>query len=68
MRVQGEEYSRRLRGYSDYTIQLIMDIYNINREAAYKANDITTNSELSEKEVVKQLEELKRSYSEKTER
>ena len=67
MRLEGESYSRRLREYTDSTIQLIIDTDGISKEVALKASDITTDSELTEEEVVRQLQELKKSYLTTTE-
>lgn len=61
MRLQGEEYSRRLETFSDSTLQLIMDIDSTGRENALKTTEITANSDYSEEEVVKLLLELKAS-------
>ena len=67
MRLKGEAYSERLEALSTSTLQLLSEVQVISREAAYKASDITTNSELCEEEVVRQLQELKKSYSAMTE-
>ena len=67
MRLEGESDSRRLREYTDSTIQLIIDTDGISKEVALKASDITTDSELTEEEVVRQLQELKKSYLTTTE-
>ena len=67
MRLKGEEYSKRLREYSDDTIRLISDIYNGgSKEAVLKANDITTDSELDEKQVVERLRKLLEEYKART--
>ena len=59
MRLSGQAYSKRLRSYSDDTIRLISDINNgCSKKVAYKMTDITTDSELSEEEVVERLEAL----------
>ena len=63
MRLQGEEYSKRLETFSSFTMVLIMSINGISKEAAHKAVDITTDSELTEKEIVEKLLELRSSYS-----
>ena len=63
MRLQGEEYSKRLETFSSFTMVLIMSINGISKEAAHKAGDITTDSELTEKEIVEKLLELRSSYS-----
>ena len=62
MRLKGQEYSDRLEAYSHSTLLLISEIMSMTREVVYKALDITTNSELSEEEVVRQLQELKNTY------
>ena len=59
MRLKGEEYSKRLAEYSDSTLQLMSDIKSLSKEKVLKAADITTNSELTEEEVVRQLTALK---------
>ena len=58
MRLKGEAYSRRLEGYSTSTLQLIADIYGMDKETILKAADITTNSELTEEQVVTELRKL----------
>lgn len=66
MRLNSTEYRKRLRQYSPDTIRLISDINNgHSREAAIKMSEITTNSELSEAEVVRQLTELKKMHLDK---
>ena len=62
MILNGEEYSKRLQSFSDSTAKLISEMFTISKEAAEKALDITSNSELSEEEVVRQLQELKNTY------
>lgn len=62
MRLKGEAYSERLEAFSTPTLQLLSEVQIISKEAAYAASDITTNSELSEEEVVKELQKLKKSY------
>ena len=63
MRLKGEEYSARLEKLSTSTLQLLSDVQSLSREAAYRASDITTDSELSESQVVEKLKELKKFYS-----
>ena len=58
MRLKGKEYDQRLQNYSKSTLQLIMDCNCTSKEVALKQSDITTNSELTEAEVVTQLKEL----------
>ena len=58
MRLSGEAYSDRLAKFSKSTLQLLVDVRTISREMAYKASDITTDSELNEEEVVERLEAL----------
>ena len=62
MRLKDEEYRKRLAGYSHSTIELISWANSCTIEVALKATDITTDSELSEKEVRKKLIELLNSY------
>ena len=62
MRLKGEEYSKRLEEYSDETIRLIMDIDCIIREVSMEVSRITTDSELTEEQVVEKLLELKALY------
>ena len=58
MRLSGEAYRKRLREYSDGTIRLIARTHALDRADYAKARDITTNSELSEEEVVMALAKL----------
>ena len=58
MRLKGEEYSKRLEGYSDATLQLISDIKRLSKAEILEAAEITTDSELTEEEVVAKLKEL----------
>ena len=58
MRLSGEEYSKRLRAYSDDTIRLISQTHAFDREDNAAARDITTNSELNEEQVAEKLKEL----------
>jgi hypothetical protein len=59
MRLKGEAYSRRLESYFDSTLQLMSDIKSLSKEKVLKAADITTNSELTEEQVVAELLKLK---------
>ena len=63
MRLVGEEYSERLRLFSSFTLVLISGIGAISREVSDKMLDITTNSELSEEQVIEKLLELKSIHS-----
>ena len=65
MRLSGQAYSNRLAKFSRSTLQLLVDVRTISREMADKASDITTDSELSEEEVVERLKALLE-YSRKT--
>ena len=67
MRLKGKDYEQRLKEYSKSTIQLIMDCNYASKEVALKMSDITTDSELTEEEVVKKLKELLASAKTKTE-
>ena len=58
MRLRGEEYSKRLEGYSTSTLKLMHQVSMLSAEEYQKGRDITTNSELSEEEVVEQLKAL----------
>ena len=58
MRLEKEAYRQRLREYSDSTIQLIIDADCTSVAISLKASEITTNSELTEEQVVAQLKEL----------
>ena len=59
MYLNAEEYERRLESYTDSTLRLIMDINTTtSKKTADKALKITTNSELTEEQVVAQLKEL----------
>ena len=65
MRLSGEEYGKRLRGYSDDTIRLISRAHAFDREDYYAAQDITTNPELTEEQVVERIKELITSVEQK---
>lgn len=58
MRLKGEEYTQRLRGYSTSTLRLIRDGLATDEETVIKMHQITTNSELSEAEVRSRLIQL----------
>ena len=58
MRLKGEDLSKRLREYTDDTMYLISEAMSHSREMNRKCRDITTNSELTEEEVVKRLKVL----------
>ena len=58
MRLSGEEYSKRLRGFSRDTIRLISDLNASTKEKALKKIDITTDSTLTEEEIVQKLKEI----------
>ena len=62
MELKGKAYDRRIQGYSKSTLQLIMDINHISKEAATEKLKITSNSELTEEQVVEQLKKLKEEY------
>ncbi len=62
MRLKGEEYSQRLESYSDSTISLIMALKVADKATVLRAADITTDSELSEEQVVQKLKKLKSTY------
>ena len=58
MRLKGQEYSNRLRGYSRSTLVLISKVMGMPEEVYDKGRDITTNSELTEEQVVERLKQL----------
>ena len=62
MRLKGKEYEQRLSEFSKSTLVLISEIMPISIEISAKMSDITTNSELTEEEVVEQLKKLKEEY------
>ena len=58
MRLSAAEYRKRLREYSDGTIRLIARAHELDKENNAKARDITTDSELTEEQVVERLAKL----------
>ena len=56
MKLHGEDYSKRLESFSHFTMVLISGIST--KEMWYKSNDIVSESELNEEEVIEQLLEL----------
>ena len=58
MLLSGEAYSKRLEEFSDDTLRLISEVHLLSREAVYKCSDITSDSDLTEEQVVEQLEAL----------
>ena len=58
MKLSGDAYSKRLREYSDDTIRLIAQTHGLDKEHLLAGITITTNSELSEEQVVEKLKEL----------
>lgn len=67
MRLRGEEYSKRLEGYSDSTIKLISCGLALDEAMVKKMHDITTDSTLSEAEVRSKLIQLLNTTSTKKE-
>ena len=67
MRLNEEEYKHRLEAYTDDTLRLILEINSMDKGLADQADKITSESELTESEVVAKLNELKRSYLTTTE-
>ena len=63
MRLKEAEYAKRLAGYSRSTLELMSELNTYDRETALKKTDITTDSELTEEQVVEKLVELKRSIT-----
>ena len=68
MYLNAEEYEQRLEAYTNSTLRLIMDINSTSKEAASEALKITTNSELTEEQVVEQLKKLKAEYEARSSR
>ena len=62
MRLKGKEYEQRLSEFSKSTLVLISEIMSLPKVVYEKGRDITTNSELTEEEVVEQLKKLKEEY------
>ena len=58
MRLSGEDYSKRLRSFSHFTLVLISEVQSISKNAAEKGLGITTNSELNEEQVIEKLIEI----------
>ena len=59
MILSGEAYSRRLEGFADSTMLLIMDLDMMGKEQAVRASKIAADSELTEEQVVAELLKLK---------
>ena len=62
MRLSGNDLSKRLEDFSSFTLLLISEINRTSRETIYKALDITTDSELTEEQIIEKLLELLSSY------
>lgn len=62
MRLKGQEYTERLEAFSHSTLVLISEIMSLPKVVYEKGRDITTNSELTEEQVVEQLKKLKEEY------
>ena len=58
MRLSGDEYSKRLESFSHYTLVLISTVHGLSRESVEKLHDVTTDSELTEEQVIEQLVEI----------
>ena len=58
MELSAVEYRKRLQGYSYDTTRLIMECHSLDLEDYCKAQDITSDSELNEEQVVEKLKEL----------
>lgn len=58
MRLSGDAYSKRLQSFSHFTAVLITMVDSMDRESVYKGLDITTDSELTEEQVIEKLLEL----------
>ena len=62
MRLTVKEYEKRLAGYSHSTLVLMSEIMGMPREVYYKGQTITTDSDLTEEQVVEKLTALKEEY------
>ena len=62
MRLSVKEYEQRLREYSYSTLVLMSEISKMPREVYDKGSMITTDSELTEEQVVEKLMALKKEY------
>ena len=62
MRLSGEEYSKRLEEFSYDTLLLMSELMKSTREKAIKMSDITTDSTLTEEQVVEKLSLLLSSH------
>ena len=62
MRLKGVDYDKRLAGYSHSTLGLMSKIMCLPEQMYDKGRDITTNSELTEEQVVAALKELLREH------
>ena len=49
MRLSGKEYSERLASFSHFTLVLIVTIDSMSKECALKTSEITSNSDLKER-------------------
>ena len=58
MRLSGDAYSKRLESFSPFTLVLITAVDSMSRECVYKGLDITTDSNLTEEQVIEKLLEL----------
>ena len=66
MRLKGKEYEQRLQGYSYSTLVLMSEIMGMPREVYDKGRLITSDSELTEEQVVEKLKALKEEYQNQT--
>ena len=62
MRLKGKELEERLSEYSKSTLDLIMQILPISHETSAAVREITSNSELTEEQVVAALKRLKHEF------
>lgn len=58
MRLSGDAYSKKLESFSHFTSVLIAIVDGMSREIVYKGLDITTDSEMTEEQVIEKLLEL----------
>ena len=55
MRLRGADYSKRLSSFSDFTLVLVSIMNGMSEDVACKGSDITTDSDLTEEEIISKL-------------
>lgn len=62
MLLRGVEYDKRLREFSPHTIKIISDIAKLDKEIYLQGQDIVSNNDYTEQQVVEKLLELKNKH------